>query len=206
MNINIEKKIITLFEIKNSSGNIAHSFSRKRLKHLSNWIDAKQYRYDFVKEIWNHSKFYPYISQNDAERLCEIENIFIIRLSNSRPGVISMSHPENKDSVKSTYISYVNKKKQLKYKNKMLKFNEFIDELNKNCIICFEPMKNTDTLTHKCGNTFHSKCIKKWMEYNISCPLCKRSLLYNLCNHNIESNLCKVNNYLPFEIKHSANT
>ena len=111
-----------------------------------------------------------------------------------------MSHPENKDCIKSTYVSYVNKRKELKYKNKKLKFNEFVDELNKNCIICFESMRNTDTLTHKCGNTFHSICIQKWMKFNTSCPLCKTSLLSNMSSHYIEHNLCEVNNYLPFEI------
>ena len=123
-----------------------------------------------------------------------------MRLSNSRPGVVSMSHPKNKEGVRSTYMSYVNKKKELLYKNKKLKFHEFIDELNKHCVICFDSMTSSKTLTHSCGNTFHATCIKKWMNHNTSCPLCKKSLTNGLSPHHIESNLCNINNYTPLDI------
>ena len=61
-NNSIEKKIHALFEIKNNSDKKTHSFSYDRFSHLSNWIDKKQHRYDFVKENWNHPKFFPYFT------------------------------------------------------------------------------------------------------------------------------------------------
>ena len=110
-NNSIEKKIHALFEIKNNSDKKTHSFSYDRFSHLSNWIDKKQHRYDFVKENWNHPKFFPHISQADAEKLCHQNHIFIVRLSNSRPGVVSMSHPKNNEGVRSTICHMLTKKK-----------------------------------------------------------------------------------------------
>ncbi len=47
----------------------------------------------------------------------------------------------------------------------------------KECLICLEDIeKGDDIITLKCHRShfFHSECIKKWLKYNISCPLCKK--------------------------------
>jgi hypothetical protein len=47
---------------------------------------------------------------------------------------------------------------------------------NEECSICLEPMdKNTIVITY-CNHTFHDDCIKKMLDYNNKCPLCRRIL------------------------------
>ena len=46
----------------------------------------------------------------------------------------------------------------------------------KKCVICIEDFKYRDKLIEldcKGSHLFHHKCIKKWYEYKICCPLCK---------------------------------
>lgn len=46
----------------------------------------------------------------------------------------------------------------------------------KPCYICLDEIeKGQEIITLKCNNShfFHSKCIKLWLRYNISCPLCR---------------------------------
>ena len=47
----------------------------------------------------------------------------------------------------------------------------------KECLICLEDIiKDDEIIILKCHKShfFHSKCIKKWLKYNVSCPLCKK--------------------------------
>lgn len=45
---------------------------------------------------------------------------------------------------------------------------------NKDCAICIENCSNGIML--KCGHTFHTHCILKWMKHERSCPLCRKSI------------------------------
>ena len=47
----------------------------------------------------------------------------------------------------------------------------------KDCYICLEGIeKGDDIIILNCNKShfFHSKCIKKWLRYDISCPLCRK--------------------------------
>jgi|UniRef100_A0A6C0LFA7 hypothetical protein len=58
---------------------------------------------------------------------------------------------------------------------KKLDFNK-VNNNNEECSICLEPMdKNTIVITY-CNHTFHDDCIKKMLDYNNKCPLCRRIL------------------------------
>jgi hypothetical protein len=58
---------------------------------------------------------------------------------------------------------------------KKLYFNK-VNNNNEECSICLEPMdKNTIVITY-CNHTFHDDCIKKMLDYNNKCPLCRRIL------------------------------
>jgi hypothetical protein len=49
------------------------------------------------------------------------------------------------------------------------------DDVNLNCIICFEDFKDGDNVTTLPCNkkhSFHEKCIKNWLEQKNTCPLC----------------------------------
>ena len=197
--ISLKKHIFELFNIQDENKKKIHSFSKERYIHITKWIDEKEYRYNFVKRNWKHPKFYPYISQFNAEKKCDHEKTILVRLSNSRPGVISISHPKNIQNHRSTYISYIDKKGLLTYKNKKLNLDEFMNELDSECVICNNTLKRSDTLTHQCGNTFHKHCILKWKKIKSSCPFCRYSL-DTLCENIIENNLQDICNYTPFDL------
>jgi len=58
---------------------------------------------------------------------------------------------------------------------KKMDFNK-VNNNNEECSICLEPMdKNTIVITY-CNHTFHDDCIKKMLDYNNKCPLCRRIL------------------------------
>jgi hypothetical protein len=49
------------------------------------------------------------------------------------------------------------------------------------CPICFDNMKNTNTIT-KCNHTFCNSCLKLWLKNNDSCPLCRTTIRDNIEN------------------------
>ncbi len=46
-------------------------------------------------------------------------------------------------------------------------------EIGKECPICLNPMKGAYVKKIFCGHTFHYKCLKKWEETKMSCPMCR---------------------------------
>ena len=52
------------------------------------------------------------------------------------------------------------------------------DTANSNCPCCnnylFNSTENLSVL--KCGHTIHKKCLEQYIQYNFSCPLCKKSI------------------------------
>ena len=63
-----------------------------------------------------------------------------------------------------------------------------LDEDKKNCIICLEDFKTGDkALILPCIHLFHTECIKKWLESQNSCPICKFELTAD--NPEVDENL-----------------
>lgn len=48
-----------------------------------------------------------------------------------------------------------------------------VDEKKDDCVICIED-DNVNYYCHFCNACFHSICIRRWYEKEISCPICKR--------------------------------
>lgn len=46
-------------------------------------------------------------------------------------------------------------------------------EIGKECPVCLNPMKGPYVRKIFCGHTFHHKCLKKWEEIKMSCPMCR---------------------------------
>jgi len=44
------------------------------------------------------------------------------------------------------------------------------------CSICIDGMEQEYKVT-KCGHLFHRECLFKWLENNVTCPLCRNKLL-----------------------------
>nr|CAD2149809.1 unnamed protein product [Meloidogyne enterolobii] len=64
--------------------------------------------------------------------------------------------------------------------NSYLPANE--DDLLKNsqCLICWQHMKNARKLP--CSHIFHEHCLRRWLEQDSSCAVCRKSLSFNLNN------------------------
>jgi FMN phosphatase YigB (HAD superfamily) len=74
---------------------------------------------------------------------------------------------------------------QEKYKLK-INYNEYYEvkkfELKDNkklhCIICLENYKYNDLIAlMKCDHTYHYNCIKKWLNHNPNCPICRKDVI-----------------------------
>ena len=59
---------------------------------------------------------------------------------------------------------------QRRRRNKILKFLKPIDGDGDDCVICLESKEEMCKL--KCGHTYHVDCIKTWLGYKSTCPLC----------------------------------
>nr|CAD2129204.1 unnamed protein product [Meloidogyne enterolobii] len=64
--------------------------------------------------------------------------------------------------------------------NSYLPANE--DDLLKNsqCLICWQHMKSARKLP--CSHIFHEHCLRRWLEQDSSCAVCRKSLSFNLNN------------------------
>jgi len=43
----------------------------------------------------------------------------------------------------------------------------------KKCIICFNLITFTETITLDCEHMFHSDCIIEWLMRSLTCPICR---------------------------------
>ena len=67
----------------------------------------------------------------------------------------------------------LNKKLDLKFKiHKPDNFNPDND-----CPICFEKIKDKDSIETDCGHMFCHKCLKTWIEQNNQCPYCRMKIV-----------------------------
>jgi hypothetical protein len=47
-------------------------------------------------------------------------------------------------------------------------------EKQETCTVCWEPMKQARKLP--CGHIFHELCLRRWLEQDSSCAVCRREL------------------------------
>ena len=54
------------------------------------------------------------------------------------------------------------------------------------CTICLEPIKQNDNYCEmKCSHNFHADCIRDWVKYKQSCPVC-RAAITDVIDHDHE--------------------
>lgn len=56
------------------------------------------------------------------------------------------------------------------------------------CVICFETLglnKNTKSC-HQCKNSFHKKCLERWLTNKNTCPLCRATIKLELSQNSLE--------------------
>ena len=53
-------------------------------------------------------------------------------------------------------------------------------DIEGNCSICIEPFNSTQTnVVLQCNHKFHSRCIKEWLEKELTCPNCRQPFQIN---------------------------
>jgi len=51
--------------------------------------------------------------------------------------------------------------------------NNFTISIPEDCSICLETQKEKELTILRCKHTFHQKCMRKWLENNRTCPMCR---------------------------------
>lgn len=187
----------TLFNQKDEKGNVYHSFDKNKLEHIKKWIDKKINLYHFLQSIWKHPNFFPCYSIEKSQNIVENHYCIIIRLSTRKPGYITITHPKSCNDTYHFRIK-IDDKGNLIYKNKKINCNEFIDEVNGECLFCLEKYNKSENMTHSCGKTFHKKCLENWLKIKPECPNCKQYLQFSDCKRYILDTLKNENKILEF--------
>jgi hypothetical protein len=47
------------------------------------------------------------------------------------------------------------------------------ENIENECVICLDDLKDKDTTVLHCGHEFHSECIESWTSIQITCPMCR---------------------------------
>ena len=78
---------------------------------------------------------------------------------------------------------YKNQKKNMnilkvKTLSEFKKFKDNINQINDNCIICYDDFNDKECIILDCKHKFHLSCIDKWfLNYDKNfCPLCKENI------------------------------
>jgi hypothetical protein len=70
--------------------------------------------------------------------------------------------------------------KKSKRKNRVYNLNLLFkekpekDTTIKTCVICYDDIEYKDLVVLKCDHNYHEFCIKKWLDINLVCPICKK--------------------------------
>lgn len=71
-------------------------------------------------------------------------------------------------------INTGNNERLIKKNKKIITLNE---TNNKDCVICFEEYKEGDIIIElECKHVYHDPCISKWLQKDLSCPMCRTQL------------------------------
>lgn len=54
--------------------------------------------------------------------------------------------------------------------------NFFDEKLTDSCSICFDRLTKGSALMTKCDHVFHYRCIRRWLNQNHNCPMCKQDV------------------------------
>ncbi len=47
------------------------------------------------------------------------------------------------------------------------------DNIENECVICLDDLKDKDTTVLRCDHEFHSECIESWNSIQVTCPICR---------------------------------
>ena len=79
-----------------------------------------------------------------------------------------------------TIISRINNTREISNVSDYISHREIEEDINISvelCSICIESyMPREKTIILPCNHKFHSNCIKDWLETELTCPMCRKSI------------------------------
>lgn len=112
----------------------------------------------------------------DLHQIREQYHNQIIEMQNMQLNLEDTSYKTDRRLIKSLQEKY---KIKINY-NEYYEIEKFESKDNEkfNCIICLENYKYNDLIAlMKCNHRYHYKCIKKWLNYNPNCPICRKDII-----------------------------
>jgi len=120
--------------------------------------------------------------ERDARRHLDMHQIReqyrnqLIEMVNMQVNLENTSYETDKRIIKSLQEKY---KIKINY-NEYYEVKKFTLKDNKNlhCIICLENYEYHDLIAFmNCEHNYHYKCIKKWLNHNPNCPICRKDVI-----------------------------
>lgn len=175
--------------------NVLLAYTNNRCNEINHYIREKIYgeqaKEEYVKnEIIIFNNYYKPLECSYDMISDDGEQIFIINENSieaaedvkTNSGAFYTSHKgviTNIQKIKFRVPSFpleslfnINKKVDLSFK----KIDNTKYDKEKDCPICFEKIKDRDSIETSCGHIFCEKCIKIWVEQNDQCPYCRMKL------------------------------
>mmetsp|Transcript_20341 Transcript_20341/g.17975 ORF Transcript_20341/g.17975 Transcript_20341/m.17975 type:complete len:554 (+) Transcript_20341:163-1824(+) len=175
-----------------------HSMDLERFQKLIEWVDYNESHLALLEQAWNDASFWPFLSTTEAtERAKENKEVMLIRLSNTKPGAITvtrsaktMKHNKLEDIVKHKRYFPSEQFGRITLEGsgwaREVTWDGLLAHLKqKECCICLEELKDNDAVLRlNCGHHFHRHCIEKHVtlskrqnntEFAV-CPLCRRRI------------------------------
>ena len=158
---------------------------KEKIQHQSNILresllrEVKRLKKQIKKQEslnYQENESYGNILDNDEEN-----NVFHIRddfqeINHRRHRHHTSNHHKRFKSKSNKHINLLN---EFKINNEQL--NNYKIKI---CPICLENYEIGDKIVYlPCFHLYHSKCIKKWLKFSKTCPLCKKEI--NFKNDNI---------------------
>lgn len=101
--------------------------------------------------------------------------IVVMTVVGSGIGILVISRLVEKGA--KNLVKKIRHKSFIKYSN-TINFRNNPYYKNDDCIICLNDyIENNKYSELYCGHTYHTSCIKKWMNYREVCPLCNIKLI-----------------------------
>eukprot|EP01084_Bolivina_argentea_P016313 30542_1 len=181
-----------------------HSVDNERFVKLVEWVNYSESHFALLEEAWNDSSFWPFLSTQEAAAHVRKDKTMLIRLSNTIPGVITVTRLAQmmKDNRLEEYVKH---KRYFasdqfgrltltgSWGERAVTWHGLLSYLQqKECCICLEELtennahSNTQNMVLRlnCGHHFHRHCIERHVQHSKQmngtafavCPLCRKRI------------------------------
>ena len=91
-------------ETCHTKNNSSRSMDVERFQKLIEWVDYNESHLSILQQAWNNESFWPFLSTSEATEQVGTDINMLIRLSNSRPGAITVTRAAKSVHSQMTHI------------------------------------------------------------------------------------------------------